>query len=242
MLATVINAGLILFGSLLGLALRNKIKERYTKILGLGLGLCVMIIGVTGATGINAGAVNKVDMLCVIVCVVLGSLLGEWLRIEDRLDRLGERLKARVMRGREAGRFTEGFMSATLIFCVGSMAIMGSMEAGINHDFHILLAKSVIDCVTAVSFAATMGVGVCFSALGVLVYQGLLTALFMLVGPFLPDAVITEMSAVGGLLIIAIGLNMLGATKDRIKTGNMLPAIFLPIAYVPLADWIGKLF
>jgi len=118
---------------------------------------------------------------------------------------------------------------------------MGSMEAGINGDYRILLSKSVIDCVTAVTFAAAMGIGVCFSALGVLIYQGALTMLFIFVGPFLPEAVITEMSAVGGLLIIAIGLNMLGATKDRIKTGNMLPAIFLPIAYVPLAAFIGRL-
>jgi uncharacterized membrane protein YqgA involved in biofilm formation len=122
------------------------------------------------------------------------------------------------------------------------MAIMGSLEAGINGNYDIILSKSVIDAVTAVAFAAAMGIGVAFSAFGVLLYQGALTLLAVWVGPLLPAAVVTEMSSVGGLLIIGLSLNMLGVTgANRIRVGNMLPAIFMPIAYIPLVNLITKL-
>ena len=134
-------------------------------------------------------------------------------------------------------------MSASLLFCVGSMAIVGSMEAGIQHDYSTILSKSVIDCVTAVTFAATMGIGVAFSSLAVLVYQGLLTIIFILVGNIMPEPMINEMSATGSLLIIGLSLNMIGVTGEkRIRVGNMLPAVFLPIVCLPLLDWIGKVF
>ena len=236
MIAAVINALLVLLGGILGLTFKNKIKEKYSSAITMGLGLCVALIGVTSAITSN-------NILCVIICMVFGIALGEFLRIEDRLDNLGNVIKTKVMKGKDAGRFTEGFMSATLLFCVGSMAIMGSMEAGINGNYSIILSKSVIDCVTAVTFAAAMGVGVCFSAIGVLIYQGLLTLIFIWVGPFLPEVIITEMSAVGGLLIIGLSLNMLGLTdKKPVRVGNMLPAIFLPLIYIPIADWISGLF
>ena len=122
------------------------------------------------------------------------------------------------------------------------MAIIGSIEAGIKGEFGILLSKSVIDGVMAITFAAAMGVGVLFAGFAVLAYQGVLTLLAICVGPFLPDAIVTEMSAVGGLLIVALALNMLGLTGERkLRVGNMLPAIFLPIAYIPLANWISGL-
>lgn len=148
----------------------------------------------------------------------------------------------RLIRGRGNSSFTEGFMSATLLFCVGSMAVMGSMEAGIHHDYAILLSKSVIDCVTAVTLAAALGLGVCFSAGSVLLYQGLLTLLFLWAGPFLPDDTLREMSAVGGLLILGISINMLGLMGERrVPVGNMLPAIFLPLLYLPAAEGIATL-
>ncbi len=237
MIASVINAVLVAAGSAVGLLFRKHIKESVSRAVVTGLALCVLLIGLRYA-------LKSEDLLCVILCMVAGLLLGEALRIEDRLDALGERFRAGVSKGADDdGRFTEGFMTATLLFCVGSMAVVGSMEAGIHNDYSIILAKSTIDCVTAVTLAAAMGVGVMLSALCVLVYQGLLTLLFIWVGPFLSDAVITEMSAVGGLLILGIGLNMLGVTKDRrVRVGNMLPAIFLPILYIPLAGWVAQLF
>ena len=236
MIAAVINAVLVIAGSIVGMIFKGKIKERYSNAIMVGLGLCVMMIGISGA-------IETENVLCVIISMVIGIILGELLRIEDRLDSLGEVLKTRLMKGRESGRFTEGFMTASLMFCVGSMAIVGSMEAGIQHNYSTILSKSVIDCVTAVTFAATMGIGVAFSGLAVLVYQGLLTLIFILVGNIIPPAMITEMSATGSLLIIGLSLNMIGVTGEkRIRVGNMLPAIFLPILIVPLLEWLGKIF
>jgi len=236
MIAAVINAFLVLLGGIVGLVFKSRITEKHSSAIITGLGLCVSVIGIMSAIGSK-------NLLCVIISIVFGIIFGELLGIEDRLDNIGNAIKTRFMKGRDAGRFTEGFMSATLLFCVGSMAIMGSMEAGINNDYSIILSKSVIDCVTAVTFAAAMGVGVCFSAFGVLLYQGLLTMIFIWVGPFLPEAIITEMSAVGGLLIIGLSINMLGLSGEkRVKVGNMLPAIFFPLIYIPVADWIATLF
>lgn len=235
MIACVINAVLVLLGSAVGLLFKSRIKESWSRAIMVALGLCVLLIGVSGA-------IKTQNVLCVILSMVIGTILGELLRIEDRLDALGDALKRRLMKGRESGRFTEGFMTASLMFCVGSMAIVGSMEAGISHNYSTILSKSVLDCVTAVTLAAAMGIGVAFSAAAVLVYQGLLTLLFIFIGDFLPGATVTEMSATGSLLIIALGLNMLGATGEkRIRAGNMLPAVFLPIALLPLMRWIGQL-
>ncbi len=236
MIASVINAVLVILGSIIGLIFKNKIKENYSKALVTGLALCVAAIGISSA-------LQTEDFLGVIVCIVIGIIIGEMLKIEDRLDNLGNTIKNKFMKKQDESRFTEGFMSATLLFCIGSMAVMGSMEAGINGNYSIILSKSVIDCVTAVTFAATMGVGVLFSGFGVLIYQGTLTLLAIWVGPFLPADVVREMSAVGGVLIMGLSINMLGLLgAGKVRVGNMLPAIFLPIAYIPFVNWITKLF
>ena len=133
-------------------------------------------------------------------------------------------------------------MNASLLFCVGAMAITGSIEAGLHHDYEVIISKGVIDGVTAVSFAATMGIGVLFSTIPLLIYQGGITLLAGWVGPYLPPAVITEMTAVGGTLIVAIAIDMLGLGREKIKVGNMLPAIFLPTVYIPLAGRFDALF
>ena len=144
MIAAVINAVLVLAGSVVGLLFKGKIKEKYSRAIMTGLGLCVGLIGISGA-------IETENILCVIICMAVGVVIGEMLRIEDRLDGLGDTLKRKFMKGRESGRFTEGFMTATLLFCVGSMAVVGSMKAGIDHDYSIIISKSVIDCITAVS-------------------------------------------------------------------------------------------
>lgn len=235
MIAAVINAVLVIIGSGLGLLLKNRIKEKYSNAILRGLALCVALIGISSALESN-------DTLCVIICMVVGIMLGELIRIEDRLDGLGEKLRSKMSKNGDSGRFTEGFMTATLMFCVGSMAVVGSMEAGINHDYSTIIAKSVLDGVSAVSFAAAMGVGVIFSSVGVLLYQGLLTLVFILAGPILPDAIVAEMTGVGGLLIIGLSINMLGLLGEKkLRVGNMLPAVFLPIIYMPVYDWIAGL-
>ena len=235
MLATVINVVLVLGGSAAGLLFKNLISDRLMAILTQALGLCVLGVGISSAIGTQ-------NMLCVIVCMVLGAMLGSAVDIEGRLERAGDLLRARIPKGEGMGRFTEGFVNASLLFCVGAMAITGSIEAGLNHNYEIIVSKGVIDGVTSISFAATMGIGVAFSVLPLLIYQGGITLLAEWLGPYLPQAVITEMTAVGGALIIGIAVNMLGLGKERIKVGNMLPAMFLPILYLPLADWLAGLF
>lgn len=234
MVATVINVCLVLVGSLLGILFKNKISARFAEILTCALGLCVLGIGVSSMIGTQ-------DTLCVILCMVAGTLLGEGLNIERRMDSLGEILRRRLIRGQGNSRFVEGFVTASVLFCVGAMAINGSMEAGIAQKYDILISKGVIDGVTAITFAAAMGVGVAFSAVPLLLYQGGLTLIFAAVGQGMPQAVITEMSAVGGTIIVGIALNMLGLPKEKIRVGNMLPAIFLPILYLPLAEWLQSI-
>ena len=158
------------------------------------------------------------------------GIIGELLKIEQRLDSLGDWLKARVAK-KGGGRFTEGFVTASLLFCVGSMAIMGSFDAGLRADYTTIFTKSALDTVMAVTFGATMGIGVMFSGLTILVYQGALTLLAGVLEPLLSAVVVTEMSAVGGIMLMATALNILGLPKERIKVGNMLPALFVPVLY-----------
>lgn len=232
--ATFINAGIILLGSLIGLLFKNFIPPRFSSIVTHALGLCVLGIGVSSAVGTQ-------NALCVIVCMVVGTILGEAIRIEDRLDSVGGALQRRLMKAGGSSRFTEGFMNASVLFCVGAMAITGSLNAGLNGDYTVLVSKGVIDGVTSITYAATFGVGTAFSVVPLILYQGGLTLLAGWVGPYLAPAVITEMSAVGGTIIMGIAINMLGLGQGKIKVGNMLPAIFLPLAYLPLAEWLGRL-
>ncbi len=234
MIATIINVILVLAGSLLGLFLRGRLSARFSSAVTAVLGLCVLGIGISGAIATK-------NTLCVILCMVAGTLLGEGLNIEKRMDGLGEVLRRRLVRGAGNGRFVEGFVSASILFCVGAMAINGAMEAGMLGKYDILTSKGVIDGVTSITFAAAMGVGVAFSAVPLLLYQGGLTLLFAAVGRVIPERVVLEMSAVGGTIIVAIAINMLGLSKEKLRVGNMLPAIFLPILYLPLADWLSGL-
>ena len=189
-------------------------------------GPVAMVIGITGAVATS-------NIIIVIVCLVLGTILGELLKLEQRLDGCGNWLKKKIPNG--GGRFTEGFVTASLLFCVGSMSIMGSFEAGLRNDYDIIFAKSAMDGIMAVTFAATMGVGVAFSALTVILYQGALTLLAGVIAPLLTDPIITEMSAVGGVMLIATGMNIIGLTKERIRVGNMLPALIFPAVCFAIA-------
>lgn len=228
MIAVIVNTVAILVGGFLGLLFGNKIKQDYSKTIMCGLGICTMVIGITGA-------ITTENILLVILCLVIGTILGEWLNIEKRLDSAGEWLKRRVAKN-GGGRFTEGFVTASLLFCVGSMAVMGSLDAGIRGDYSTIFTKSILDGVMSVTFAATMGVGVLFSALSIFVYQGALTLLAGLVEPLLSVEAIGEMSAVGGILLIGTGINILGLTKERIRVGNMLPALLFPAIWFAIEN------
>ncbi len=234
MIATVVNVVLVLLGSLLGLIFKNRISGRFSAALTAALGLCVLGIGISSM-------ISTDDTLCVIVCMVAGTLLGEAADIERRMESVGEALRRRLNRGAGDSRFVEGFVNATVLFCVGAMAINGAMEAGMNHSYEIIISKGVIDGVTSVTFAAALGMGVAFSVIPILLYQGGLTLLFGAVGQGIPPETVTEMSAVGGVIIVGIGMNMLGLHREKLRVGNMLPAIFLPLAYMPLSRWLAGL-
>ena len=235
MLATIINCALILIGSFLGLLLKGKLPQRMLDVLVQALGLCVLSIGMSSA-------VRTENTLCVVVCLALGTIIGQAIDIERRLDAWGDKLRKKVEKNTSGeSTFTEGFVTASLLFCIGAMAIVGSIEAGINGNYSILISKSVIDGITAVSLATALGIGVAFSALPILIYQGGITLLAGLAAGVLQTAVITEMSAVGGCIIFGIGLNMLKLPKTPLKVGNMLPAIFLPLAYLPIAELLARL-
>ena len=231
MIAAIVNCVVIILGGLLGILLGSRLKEEHTRTIVAGLGICTMVIGITGA-------ITTSNILIVIICLVIGTILGELLKIEHRLDTLGNWLKEKVAKNGGGRRFTEGFVTASLLFCVGSMAVMGSFDAGLRGDYSTIFAKSALDCVMAVTFAATMGVGVLFSGAAVLIYQGALTLLAGVVEPYLSAEVVQEMSAVGGVLLIGTGMNIIGLTKDRIKVGNMLPAIFFPVVWFLVKNFL----
>ncbi len=236
MLGTIVNCLLILCGSLLGVFCCRAIPERFLKRIGQGLALCVLGIGISSA-------IKTQNTLCVIVCMVVGCLIGEGLRIEERLEALGACLNRKLPQGdTKASGFVEGFVSASVLYCVGAMAVMGAIDAGIHQDYSILISKGVIDGVTAISFASVWGIGVLFSALPVFLYQGGLTLLASLIATHLSPEALVEMSAVGGLLILGIGFNLLGLSAVKVKVGNMLPAIFLPFLYLPLVDYLKAFF
>jgi len=221
MIGTIVNAAAIMAGGVVGLLLKKGIKDRYKTTIMQAISLSVILIGVRSA-------LNATDLLGVIVCMVVGSLLGEAMRIEDRIEALGAYAEKHFSRSAE-GSFSKGLVTASLVFCVGSMAIVGALESGLAGNHETLFAKSLLDGITSVVFASTFGSGVVFSAAPVLFYQGAITLGASLLKPFLTSGVIAQMSGVGGLLIAAIGINMLRLT--HIKVGNMLPAIFLPLVY-----------
>lgn len=220
MFGTIVNTLSIIAGSLIGLLFKGSIPEKYSQTITHAIGLAVVLIGIKSALKTDA-------ILMVIISLTLGALLGELLRIEDRLDQLGNWIGRRV--SKKGDGISRGFVSASLIFCIGAMAIIGSMESGLTGDHQTLFAKSILDGIVSIMFASTMGIGVLFASISVFIYQGILTLTASSMKPLLLPDVVSQMSAVGGLLIMAIGIGLLDI--KRIKIGNMLPAIFIPLLY-----------
>lgn len=233
MLGVWVNFATVIVGGLLGTLLRGGIKEKFSKTINVGLGLCVLLIGMSGA-------LETQNVMMVIISIVIGAILGEWLRIEDGLDHLGDWAQKRFSKG-DSG-FATGFVNATLLFSVGSMAVVGSLEAGLANDPDTLMAKAMLDGVSAVIFASNFGIGVVFATIPMTIYQGGIALLSGVLAPFLTDELIREMSSVGSILIIALSFNMLNLTKERIRVGNLLPAILVPCVYLPVANWLTTLF
>ena len=233
MIAVIVNTVAVLVGSTIGILFRSRLKESLRNAVMRALGLCTILIGISSAIGTG-------NILCVILCMVIGTAVGELIRIDDGIEHAGDTIKGRLMKGRtETGSFTDGFVSASILFCIGSMTIMGSLEAGIRHDYTIIFAKSMMDFVSSMAFGAAMGFGVTCSAAFVFLFQGALTLLAGWIGTALSTEIVTEMSAVGGVILIGMGLNLVGCVSERIKVANMLPAIFLPILFLPLVGLFG---
>lgn len=229
MLGTVVNTFAIVAGSLAGLLFRGGIPARYSETVFHSVGLAVILVGLRGAFKAD-------NLLLVIASLAVGSLAGEFCRIEAHLERLGGWIGRRLAMGQEG--VAQGFVTASLVYCVGAMAVVGSLESGLAGNHQTLFAKSILDGITAVIFASTLGVGVIFSAVSVLIYQGAITMAAAYLKPLLVPTVVAEMSAVGGLLIVAIGFNILDIKKTRV--GNMLPAIFVPLVVFALQRlWQG---
>lgn len=236
MLAVFINVATVLLGAALGLLFGSRIKESYTKGIMTAIALCTMVIGVQCA-------VQTASIMIVMVCLVIGTVIGVALHLDDRMNGAAERIKDKL-KGTKYGEgpFAEAFMSTTMLFCVGTMTVIGSIEAGLNHNYDILIAKSVMDFMSALIFAAALGAGVLLSAVSVLVIQGGIVLLASLASPVLTTEVVTEMSAVGGTMFIGMAINLLGISQKRIKVGDMLPGIFLPILYFPIKALLTGLF
>ena len=228
MIGTLINCIAIIIGAAAGLFLRRGMNEAISKTVMQGVGLSVILIGVTGA--IETG-----NTLLVILSMVIGGVVGSLIDIDGKMNRLGAWAQKKLTRGDdENNTFAKGFVTASLVYCVGAMAVVGALDSGIRGDHTTLIAKAALDGITAIVFASSLGIGVMLSAVPVLVYQGAIDMLGTAIAPLLSEVVVTEMSAVGGLLIMAIGVNML-LEKD-IKVANLLPAILIPFIYYPIAQ------
>ncbi len=244
MIATIVNALAIVLGTAIGLLARKGFSERARDAAYNATGIISLVIGVSMA-------ITTEHVLAFAIAVIAGGLVGTALDIEGAVYRLGEWLRSRFARrsavesradspetGAEArdGGFAYGFLNASVLFCVGAMALVGSFKAGAEGDYDLILTKSVMDGVIAVMFAGAMGVGVGFSALSVLAYQGALTLAAAWIKPYVTATMMTELSAVGGALVIMIGINLLGLKK--IRTGDFLPALVVIVALSALFKYI----
>ncbi|MEA4835909.1 DUF554 domain-containing protein [Anaeromusa sp.] len=213
---SVVNAAAIVAGTAVGLLLRKGIQERYQQTVLAGVAMSVGLIGVTMA-------LKTQNILLVIVSMVLGGLVGEFLDIDARLEKMGAWLTQRL--GAQYGNVGQGFVTASLVFCIGAMAVVGSIQDGMTDDAATLYAKATLDGIASAVFASSMGAGVALSAVPVLLYQGGISLAAAAFGATLPTAAVTEMSAVGGLLIVGISMRMLNLGDIRIA--NLLPAVFV---------------
>ncbi|MEL7625942.1 MAG: DUF554 domain-containing protein [Anaerolineaceae bacterium] len=236
MTGTFINVAAIIVGSLIGLLVGNRIPEKTRKTLVSGLGLFTLAYGVFifGKTQ---------NMLIPLFSIVLGTIIGELLKIEESMNGLGEGIQRKLASWNpnltgESQKFVTGFVSASLLFCIGPMAILGSIQDGLSGDFQMLAIKSLLDGIASIAFASTLGVGVIFSAGAVLIYQGAISLLASWIGQSFGDAVVAEMTATGGVILAGIALSNLLQIK-KIRTGSFLPALFLAVLIVLLLNALG---
>lgn len=225
-----VNVLTVLIGSTVGLLLKKQIPERLTSAVMTAIGLCTVAIGISGV-------IKGQNQLVMIISLVLGTIIGTLIDIDGKLTLIGDKLQKKSKGGEnEKSTFSQGFVTASLLFCVGAMTIVGSMNAGISGDNQMLYTKSVLDLISSTMLGASLGIGVLCSSVFVLVFQGGLVALSMALGSFLNDFAVAELICAGSVMIIALGLNLIGITK--IKVANLLPGLVL----VPVVCKIMELF
>lgn len=244
MVGTIVNAAAILVGGAIGCLLRGGIPKRVSNAITQAAAMPIVLIGILSA-------IQTKNTIVVILAMVIGALIGTLVRIDDGMHRFGNMVERLIARRSEtdAGKehekegaaptFGEGFVYASLVFCIGAMAVVGSLESGITGNHTTLFAKALLDGILSVILVSTMGPGVIASAFSVFVFQGTITLASSFLQPILTDAIITELAAVGGLLVMGIGTNLMHITN--IKIADLLPAVFLPMGLMPLMDWIGTL-
>jgi hypothetical protein len=218
LVGTIVNSIVVIIGAVFGILFRRALPEKVKETVISALGLGTVVIGLSMA-------LKTQNILVVLVSLVVGGTVGELLDLDGELQRLGKTLERWV--GAGGGDFARGFVATSLLYCVGSMAILGAIEDGLRGDHSILFAKSVLDGISAVIFASAMGIGVAFSSISVFIYQGSIALLARWAAPLLPGPIITEMSATGGIIIIAIGLGLLEV--KRVRVANLLPALFIAV-------------
>ena len=223
MLGPVVNAIVIVICSLVGRFFVKGLPARFEEIIKKAIGLSILYIGI-------AGAMENKRVMLLIISMVTGSIIGEWINIDKGMNTVGKWAEKKM--GFGEGSFAKGFVTASILYCTGSMAIVGAMQSGLQGNNEMLYAKSILDGVISIVFASTMGIGVAFSAIPVLVYEGAIALGAGLIKDCLTPEIITEMSAVGSLLIAALGFNFLEIRE--IKVANMIPAIFLPWLFIAI--------
>ena len=221
-MGTLVNCLTIIGGCIIGLCIKGKVNEKVSTTVLQGLGLCSLYIGISGSLKCE-------EPIQLIVSMAVGALIGELIDIDKWLTKLGDYFENKFKKKDDKVSISEGFVTSSLLFCVGAMAIVGSLESGLNGDNTTLYAKSVLDGVSSIIFSSTLGIGVFLSVFTVLIYQGSITLAASMLSGILSTSVITNMSVVGSVIIIGLGLNILGMTK--IKVANLLPAIFIPIIF-----------
>lgn len=233
LLGVAVNTATVIIGSLFGLIFKKGIPDRFKDSLMKGIGLCTIYIGISGA-------LQGKNTIVLILSMVIGILFGTWIDIDKRFNSVSLKVEKRFSKdGAETGSFAKGFVTACLVFCIGSMTIVGSLEAGLNGDNKMIFIKSILDLISSFVLTSSLGIGVMASAIFVLLFQGAIVLLSGAVSPLLTEEVINEMVCVGSLLIFALGLDLTGIKK--LKVMNYLPAVFVPIGLVPLYDLISSL-
>jgi uncharacterized membrane protein YqgA involved in biofilm formation len=223
MLGPIVNAAAIAISALAGCFLIRGIPGRFEEIIKKAIGLSVMFVGIKGA-------LDNQRVLLLIMSLVIGAIIGELINIDAFMTRMGNWAEKKLKLGGKENSFSKGFVTASILFCSGSMAIVGSMQSGLTGNHELLFMKSILDAAISIVFAASMGIGVAFSAVPVFIYQAIISLASMALRNFLTADIIREMSAVGSLLVAGIGFNFLDIKE--IKVANFIPAIFIPLVYM----------